>query len=83
MRLSFQQRTAEQADYISISQEENEYRNYFQYEFGFGEIKPVYTAHLEKILPEEKGPAIDLYYVFRSDVVLTKIQKRFFEILSS
>jgi DNA-binding transcriptional LysR family regulator len=40
-------------------------------------------SNLEKILPEEKGPAIDLYYVFRSDVVLTKVQKRFFEILSS
>ncbi|MBX9620793.1 MAG: LysR family transcriptional regulator [Alphaproteobacteria bacterium] len=40
-------------------------------------------SSLEKVLPEEKGPAIDLYYVFRSDVVLTKIQKRFFEILSS
>lgn len=39
-------------------------------------------SNLEKILPEEKGPAIDLYYVFRSDVVLTKVQKRFFEILS-
>ena len=51
MRLSFQQRTAEQAAYISISHEENQYRNYFQYDFGFGEIKPVYTAHLEKILP--------------------------------
>lgn len=51
MRLSFQQRTAEQAAYISISQEENGYPNYFQYDFGFGEIKPVYTAHLENILP--------------------------------
>lgn len=40
-------------------------------------------SNLEKILPEEKGPAIDLYYVFRSDVVLTKVQKRFFEILSN
>ena len=40
-------------------------------------------SNLEKILPEEMGPAIDLYYVFRSDVVLTKIQKRFFEILSN
>jgi glycine/D-amino acid oxidase-like deaminating enzyme len=51
MRLSFQQRTAEQAAYISISEEENGYRSYFQYDFGFGEIKPVYTAHLENILP--------------------------------
>lgn len=51
MRLSFQQRTAEQAAYISISQEENGYRDFFQYDFGFGQIKPVYTAHLENILP--------------------------------
>jgi len=40
-------------------------------------------SNLEKVLPEEKGPDIDLYYVFRSDVVLTKVQKRFFEILSN
>ncbi|MDI9638446.1 LysR family transcriptional regulator [Kamptonema cortianum] len=47
------------------------------------EFEYLEDSNLEKILPEEKGPAIDLYYVFRSDVVLTKVQKRFFEILSS
>lgn len=51
MRLSFQQRTAEKVAYLSISEEENQYRGYFNYDFGFGEIKPVYTAHLEHILP--------------------------------
>ncbi|MBX9785823.1 MAG: LysR family transcriptional regulator [Alphaproteobacteria bacterium] len=40
-------------------------------------------SNLEKVLPEERGPDVDLYYVFRSDVVLTKVQKRFFEILSN
>ena len=25
--------------------------HYFNYEFGCGEIKPVYTAHLETLLP--------------------------------
>jgi glycine/D-amino acid oxidase-like deaminating enzyme len=51
MRLSFQQRVEEDAEYVSISEDENRFRNLFNYELGFGEIKPVYTAHLETILP--------------------------------
>jgi glycine/D-amino acid oxidase-like deaminating enzyme len=51
MRLSFQHRVDEKGNYVSISKEENKYRECFNYEFGFGVIKPVYTAHLETILP--------------------------------
>lgn len=40
-------------------------------------------SNLVKILPNEEGPSFDIFYVYRSDVVLTKIQKRFFEILSN
>jgi len=40
-------------------------------------------SNLEKILPDEESPSFDIFYVYRSDVVLTKVQKRFFEILSS
>jgi DNA-binding transcriptional LysR family regulator len=47
------------------------------------EFEYLERSNLEKILPEEKGPDVDLYYVFRSDAVLTKVQKRFFEILLS
>lgn len=40
-------------------------------------------SNLIKILPDEEGPSFDIFYVYRSNVVLTKIQKRFFEILSN
>lgn len=50
MRLSFQQRVEENGRYVSL-EENTDYRSLFQYDFGFGKIKPVYTAHLESILP--------------------------------
>lgn len=51
MRLSFLQRTEEQSEYVYNYTEENQFRNLFNYDFGCGEIKPVYTAHLETLLP--------------------------------
>lgn len=51
MRLSFQQRVDEKAAYVSIPGEENNFRDQFNYDFGYGKINPVYTAHLETIIP--------------------------------
>jgi glycine/D-amino acid oxidase-like deaminating enzyme len=51
MRLSFLQRTEEKSEYVYNYDEENQFRNLFNYDFGCGEIKPVYTAHLETLLP--------------------------------
>ncbi len=51
MRESFIKRVEEKGDYVSIPDEPNRFRADFNYEFGCGEIKPVYTAHLETIIP--------------------------------
>ncbi|MBM3415508.1 MAG: FAD-binding oxidoreductase [Bacteroidetes bacterium] len=51
MRLSFQQRAEENANYVSLAESLGDLRTQFNYDFGYGEIKPVYTAHLETILP--------------------------------
>lgn len=50
-RLSFQQRVQEQAAYISIDPGTATLQDYFNYDFGYGQINPVYTAHLELLLP--------------------------------
>lgn len=50
MRVSFQKRVAEQATYLSL-EEIVSYNEYFNYELGYGNIFPCYTAHLENILP--------------------------------
>ncbi|MGQ0739213.1 MAG: NAD(P)/FAD-dependent oxidoreductase [Bacteroidota bacterium] len=51
MRLSFQQRVEEKGEYVSLGETKGNLAEYFNYEFGYGEIKPVYSAHLETILP--------------------------------
>jgi glycine/D-amino acid oxidase-like deaminating enzyme len=51
MRLSFLQRIEEDDTYIKKYKDENSFRTLFNYEFGCGQIQPVYTAHLETLLP--------------------------------
>lgn len=51
MRESFVKRVEEKGEYVSLPAEQESFRPYFNYEFGYGEIQPVYTAHLESIIP--------------------------------
>lgn len=51
MRVSFMERVAEKAEFVYDHKEQNEFRSFFNYDFGCGEIKPVYTVHLETLLP--------------------------------
>jgi glycine/D-amino acid oxidase-like deaminating enzyme len=51
MRVSFMQRIEEKGEYVYSCKDENQFQNFFHYDFGCGEIKPVYTAHLETLLP--------------------------------
>ena len=51
MRLSFTQRVEEKASYVSLPLDQDKFSSLFNYEFGLGEIKPVYTVLLETLLP--------------------------------
>ena len=51
MRLSFLQRIEEDSTYVSNYPEQSHFFELFNYEFGCGEIRPVYVAHLETLLP--------------------------------
>ena len=51
MRESFLQRVEEKSPYLHTYPEQNHFNTHFQYDFGCGEIRPVYIAHLENILP--------------------------------
>ncbi|MES1215052.1 MAG: FAD-dependent oxidoreductase [Bacteroidota bacterium] len=48
---AFKKRIEEGADYLHSFPEQNHFNPFFKYEFGCGEIRPVYTAHTETILP--------------------------------
>ncbi len=51
MRESFLKRIEEKAEYLHSFPEQNHFNLYFNYEFGCGEIRPAYTAHLETLIP--------------------------------
>ncbi|MEP6699683.1 MAG: FAD-binding oxidoreductase [Bacteroidota bacterium] len=51
MRLSFMQRVEEKAGYLQSYPVQNHFNHLLNYDFGCGEIKPVYTVHLETLLP--------------------------------
>jgi len=51
MRVSFMQRVEEKNEYVNSYPEQQHFNPLFQYDFGCGEIKPVYTAHMETLLP--------------------------------
>ncbi len=48
---AFKKRIEEGAAYIHSYPEQNHFNHLFNYDFGCGEIRPVYTAHTETILP--------------------------------
>ncbi len=51
MRLSFLNRIEEKGEFVYNTEDQNQFRHLFNYGFGCGEIKPVYTAHTETLLP--------------------------------
>jgi glycine/D-amino acid oxidase-like deaminating enzyme len=51
MRLSFLDRINEDNTYVSNYPEQNHFMQSFNYEFGCGEIMPVYMAQLDALLP--------------------------------
>ena len=51
MRENFLQKIETGDKYVHAYPEQNHFNHLFNYEFGCGEIRPVYTAHLETLLP--------------------------------
>jgi len=53
--------------YVHTYPEQNNFNNFFNYEFGCGEIRPVYTAHLETLLPHWRKQLL------KSEALLEKV----------
>ena len=51
MRESFLQRVEEKSQYVHSFPEQNKFNEFFRYDFGCGEIRPVYTVQLDLLLP--------------------------------
>jgi glycine/D-amino acid oxidase-like deaminating enzyme len=52
MRESFTGRVEEKGPWLYTYPEQNHFNHLFNYDFGCGEIRPVYVVHLETLLPQ-------------------------------
>jgi len=51
MKVAFDKRFAEDQQYLAQPSDENNFRKWFNYDFGYGEIQPAYLVNLPGILP--------------------------------
>lgn len=76
MRQSFQQRTDEGGFYVEMGTNDNKYTDYFNYDFGFGTIQPVYTAHLETVLPVWRQQLKNNGHLIEEDFDITLLETK-------
>ena len=51
MKLAFDDRVKENAEFLFHPKDQNKYLDVFNYDFGFGEVNPCYTVNLKEIIP--------------------------------
>ncbi|MFN4315596.1 MAG: NAD(P)/FAD-dependent oxidoreductase [Chitinophagaceae bacterium] len=51
MRESFLGKIAEDDQFVALGTTPDQWNPFLQFEFGYGQIKPVYTAHLDLLIP--------------------------------
>lgn len=51
MKISFEERLKEDKSYLRKPADENIFSDFFDYDFGFGEVNPCYMINLQEILP--------------------------------
>lgn len=74
MRLSFLQRVEEQTEYVSMPATETDFRESFHYDFGYGIVKPVYTAHLENIIPAWRSQLLRKNLLLEEEFDITQLE---------
>jgi glycine/D-amino acid oxidase-like deaminating enzyme len=73
MRHSFVQRTQEKADYVQLPADEKKYIQVFNYEFGYGSISPVFTVHLDSLLPTWRQQLVNQQLLLEEEFDLSQL----------
>ncbi|HYK55418.1 MAG TPA: FAD-dependent oxidoreductase, partial [Flavisolibacter sp.] len=60
MRNAFVDRITEDDTYLHSYPDQNHFNQYFNYDFGCGEISPAYTVHLQLLLASWRKKLVDL-----------------------
>jgi glycine/D-amino acid oxidase-like deaminating enzyme len=58
MKIAFDERVNEQADFLSLPGNENEYQEIFNYDFGYGNVAPCFLVNLKELIPAWRNKLI-------------------------
>jgi len=76
MRVSFMQRVEEKNPYVHAYPEQNKFNTVFNYDFGCGEIRPVYIVHLESLLPAWRKHLKDQNLLQEEEFDINKLERK-------
>jgi glycine/D-amino acid oxidase-like deaminating enzyme len=74
MREGFLKKIETGDKYVHPEKEQNNFADFFNYEFGYGEIAPAYTAHLETILPAWRQQLVNRHQLVEDKFDITLLQ---------
>jgi glycine/D-amino acid oxidase-like deaminating enzyme len=75
MKLAFEERLNEKADFLYKPDEENDFRNLFNYDFGYGIIQPCYMVNLKEIIPAWRKKLQKANYLLKDNFELAEIKE--------
>ncbi len=75
MREGFLKKVAANDHYTQLPVDEDSFSNFFHYEFGYGEVAPAYTVHLETLLPAWRNHLIEQEAIMEEHFDSTQLEK--------
>lgn len=73
MREGFLEKIKTGDQYVHAYPEQNHFNEHFNYDFGCGEIRPVYTAHPERLLPAWRTTLQSKQQLFEDEFDITQL----------
>jgi len=74
MKIAFDERIKENADLLFHPENQGQYQNIFNYDFGFGEVDPCYVVNLKEILPTWRKKLLSNNQLLEENFKITELK---------
>jgi glycine/D-amino acid oxidase-like deaminating enzyme len=75
MKIAFDEREKENADLLFHPKDQWQYQNFFNYDFGFGEVDPCYVVNLKEILPAWRKRLLSNNQLLEEEFEITELKQ--------
>lgn len=75
MKLAFDERVSENANFLFHPEEQEQYREIFNYEFGYGEVAPCYIVNLKEIVPAWRKKLLQNNQLLEEDFEIQELRQ--------